>query len=110
MNYCEFLRKFFEDEKNISQLLDPLLTRCAQLKSFYADDRLIYGRSEMPLTSSKIGEFVERRDYWSQAEEYSLLLNQLHEVMWEKVKLRADPKKPKKVKKKKAEENEQTPP
>lgn len=108
MNFCKFLRQFFDDDKNITDLLDTSLARCSQLKTFYADERILYAKNEMPLTYPNVGEFVERRQYWSQAEEYSLLLNELHKTMWEEIKFAPDPKKPKKaVKKKKSETSEE---
>ena len=74
-----------------------MLKRCDELKQFYAEPRsLLYAKSEMPLTYDKVGEFVARRDYWSRAEEYSMLLNDLERVMWEHVRLAADPVRPKK--------------
>lgn len=111
MNYCKFLRKFFDDDRNITDLLDTSLARCSQLNTFYADERILFAKSEMPLTYPNIDEFIERREYWSQAEEYSLLLNEMHKLMWEKIKFAPDPKKPKKaVKKKKSETSEASEP
>lgn len=107
--YCEFLGKFFEDEKNISGELEGLLTRCAQLKPFYADSRVLYAKNEMPLSYSKVSEFVERREFWSRARDYSALLVDLERVMWERIRLAPDPKKPKKKTKSKKTEDEPTP-
>lgn len=99
-----------QDDVQISQLLAPALSRCFQLRTFYADEGLMYGKAEMPLTYTKIDEFVQRRDYWTSAEDYSLLLSQLYDIIWEQIRLSPDPKKPKKANhKKKTDENEPTP-
>lgn len=105
-SYCEFLEVFFDDNKNLSAEIEPLLAQCAQLMPYYGEQRVIYGKNEMPLTYSKVGDFVDRKEYWMNAERYSMMINDLESIMWERVRLVQDPKRPKKKTKQKKEEEE----
>lgn len=97
--YCDFLSRFFADNADLTREMAALLARCARLKPFYVsnDRHVLYAKSEMPLTYSGVGDFVERRDYWSRADDYSAVIGELESALWSRVRLANDPKKPKKV-------------
>lgn len=105
--YCEFLENFFTDKQEIMLKLKPLINRCLNLNIHALADNVnarkyLSQRNEMPLNYENVNDFVLKKAYWMQSDNYSELLQDMHFTLWDMVRLSEDPKKP--VKKKKSKE------
>lgn len=93
--FCEFFQKFIDSNSELKIQFEPLIKKCLKLKPFY----LINQENNLNRIESESDEqiaFLKNRAYLNASMEYALTTNNLHDKIWEMIKLVNDPVKPKK--------------
>ncbi len=90
-DYCNFLRKYLLDSKNVTDILEPILDKCEALKPFVNTNNFLYLKNDVPLNWDKQKDFLLNSEYWLKASEFTMVTNQLKSVLWNLIKYNKDP-------------------
>ncbi len=91
VDYCLFLRKYLLDNKNITQSLEPLLTKCESLKTITNDKDFLHVKNDLPLSWDKHKGILSANNYWKKSREFNLVANELKSLIWNWTKHSKDP-------------------
>ena len=94
INFCVFVERFLNDNLNVTLLLAPYLNKCLRLKSFYENDKILFGKNEAPAPFDT--NLLNRSEYWKSSLEFTNVTNSIYHILWEKIRFLKDPEKPKK--------------
>ena len=92
--FCSFVKKFLNDNLNVSQMLEPFLNKCLHLKFFNENDKILFGKNEIPAPFDR--NLMNRSEYWKNSLEYVNVTSSIYHILWGKIRFLKDPEKPKK--------------
>ncbi len=86
VNYCIFLRNFFNNNPQLTKEFNSTLSNCLELDTLKSEE-IYFGKNESPIISfDKYDSFKARDNYWKSAENYGRVIREFYEFFWKQIK------------------------